>query len=286
MNFEHSAIDGHTALRLVSDVYAETVISFAESITSLIHGRGVLPHVIDSKIQRAADVKDSTGRAIMDIQPKKLLFELTDRVRKEVFFAETALCDQMVGNDTHVLEFKDYGKSLIVGNRLSPDATVQMSILLAYYKLYGQVVCQYEPVLTKAFYHGRTEAMRPVTKEAKSLCEIWCSEDSTPEMKLEALRVATKEHSRLCKEAAQGKGVDRHLYALKCIAARKGMPIPEFYGSTAWKTLGHTILSTSNCGNPSLRHFGFGPVVPDGFGVSSKTKGDFSIVLTTFSQNL
>lgn len=29
----------------------------------------------------------------------------------------------------------------------------------------------------------------------------------------------------------------------------------------------HNILSTSNCGNPSLRLFGFGPVVPDGFGI-------------------
>jgi hypothetical protein len=31
--------------------------------------------------------------------------------------------------------------------------------------------------------------------------------------------------------------------------------------------LNHTILSTSNCGNPSLRLFGFGPVVQDGFGI-------------------
>ena len=27
------------------------------------------------------------------------------------------------------------------------------------------------------------------------------------------------------------------------------------------------MLSTSNCGNPSLRLFGFGPVVSDGFGI-------------------
>ena len=31
--------------------------------------------------------------------------------------------------------------------------------------------------------------------------------------------------------------------------------------------LNHTILSTSNCGNPALAGFGFGPVVPDGLGI-------------------
>lgn len=80
------------------------------------------------------------------------------------------------------------------------------------------------------------------------------------------MRAATQRHSQLVKECARGKGVDRHLFALKCIAERRGETI-SFFQSTAWKVLNYTILSTSNCGNPSLRLFGFGPVVPDGFGV-------------------
>ena len=45
------------------------------------------------------------------------------------------------------------------------------------------------------------------------------------------------------------------------------MPVPELFKSEAWRMLNHTILSTSNCGNPSLRLFGFGPVVVDGYGL-------------------
>lgn len=266
VNFEHSAIDGHTALRFVSDVFAETVLSFAESITQLIHGRGTIPHILEATVTRAAEVRDTDGHPVFDVQPRKLVFELTDKLKKKVYYAETALCDDMVANDTQVLEFKDYGKLLIVGNDLSPDALVQMSILLAYYKLYGYVVCQYEPVLMKSFYHGRTEAIRSTSPLAKKFCEVWCSEKN-PELRVAALRAATKEHSRLCLESSQGKGVDRHLFALKCIAARKGMPTPPFFESSGWKTLNHTVLSTSNCGNPALRLMGFGPVVPDGFGV-------------------
>lgn len=284
VNFEHAAIDGHTALRFVSDVVAETIISFAESITAPIYGQGAIPHALDAVVERAALALDQHGRPLLDVVPKKLLFAVQPSIVKKIAYAEAALCDQMGANDTYVLEFTDYGKQFIVRNKLSPDSVVQMSILLAYYRLYGKVVCQYEPVLTKNFYHGRTEAMRSTTPQAKKLCEVWCNIRSTNEQKVEALRTATKEHSRLVKECAAGKGVDRHLFALKSIAQRRGDPTPAFFQSDAWRALNHTILSTSNCGNPSLRLFGFGPVVSDGFGVGYIIK-DYGISYSVSSKH-
>lgn len=126
--------------------------------------------------------------------------------------------------------------------------------------------------------------MRSTTVQARRLCEIWCNGKSTPEEKAEALRLATKEHSRLVRESAGGKGVDRHLFALKCIAQKRGDPTPALFNSDAWKTLNHTILSTSNCGNPSLRLFGFGPVVADGFGVGYIIK-DYGISYAVASKH-
>eukprot|EP00978_Attheya_sp_CCMP212_P024111 scaffold75322_cov44-Attheya_sp.AAC.2 len=82
-----------------------------------------------------------------------------------------------------------------------------MSMLLAYYRLYGEIVCMYEPVLTKQYYHGRTEAMRSATPQAAAFCKTWMSTFSTKNEKMEALRLATREHSRLVKESAGGKGV-------------------------------------------------------------------------------
>ena len=197
--------------------------------------------------------------------PKKINFVLSDSIKRKIYFAETALGDQIVASDTHVLEFTDYGKRFITFNKLSPDSYVQMSMMLAYYKLYGKIVCAYEPVLTKSFYHGRTEAMRPATMEAKEFCEVFCDPKSSSEEKLIALRNATTAHSKLVKECAKGQGCDRHLFSLKCIAAKNDLPIPEFFRSEPWKLLNHTILSTSNCGNPSLRGFGFGPVVSSSY---------------------
>jgi carnitine O-acetyltransferase len=44
-------------------------------------------------------------------------------------------------------------------------------------------------------------------------------------------------------------------------------PVPSIFSDGGWDKLNNTILSTSNCGNPSLRHFGFGPTSGDGFGI-------------------
>ncbi|TVY35813.1 putative mitochondrial carnitine O-acetyltransferase [Lachnellula subtilissima] len=43
--------------------------------------------------------------------------------------------------------------------------------------------------------------------------------------------------------------------------------MPLLFADSGWDKLNNTILSTSNCGNPSLRHFGFGPTTEDGFGI-------------------
>lgn len=270
INFEHSAIDGHTALRFVSDVFAETVVAFAKSVTKTIYRSGCpIPSIVQAKVVKASLInegKNRTDESYIDISPKKLSFDLDEELQDQILFAESKLGDAVKADDTYVLEFKNFGKNLIVHNSLSPDSFVQMTMLIAYYRLYGEVVNMYESVLTKQFYHGRTEAMRGTTAAAEKLMKCWTSRSSSTEEKMIALREATKTHSKLVRQAAEGNGVDRHLYALKCIAEKNGIA-SDLFSSEAYKALNHTVLSTSNCGNPSLRLFGFGPVVPDGYGV-------------------
>jgi carnitine O-acetyltransferase len=283
INFEHSAIDGHTALRIVSDIYAETVVNFAQSITRTVPAHGKIPHVIDAALKRAGIQGEKGMQPSVDVLPKKISLSIPECLKRKIYHAETALGDKIIASDTKVLEFMQYGKKLIVANNMSPDAFVQMSMMLAYYKVYGKVVCTYEPVLTKFFFHGRTEAMRSATIPAKQLCETFFDSTSPASTKLAALRRAVQVHTQFVRECARGKGVDRHLFALKCIAEQNDLPVPAFFKAEAWKMLNHTILSTSNCGNPSLRLFGFGPVVPDGYGIGYIIK-DNSIHYSISSQ--
>lgn len=50
--------------------------------------------------------------------------------------------------------------------------------------------------------------------------------------------------------------------------------LPLIFADGGWDRLNSTIMSTSNCGNPSLRQFGFGPVSGDGFGIGYIIKDD------------
>ncbi|KAK7746828.1 carnitine O-acetyltransferase yat1 [Cytospora paraplurivora] len=50
--------------------------------------------------------------------------------------------------------------------------------------------------------------------------------------------------------------------------------LPLIFADPGWDKLNNTIISTSNCGNPSLRQFGFGPVSGDGFGIGYIIKDD------------
>lgn len=57
-------------------------------------------------------------------------------------------------------------------------------------------------------------------------------------------------------------------------AYRTTAPTPAIFADAGWDKINNTVLSTSNCGNPCLRHFGFGPTSADGFGIGYIIKDD------------
>jgi carnitine O-acetyltransferase len=50
--------------------------------------------------------------------------------------------------------------------------------------------------------------------------------------------------------------------------------LPAIFTDPGWALLNTSIISTSNCGNPALRLFGFGPVAADGYGIGYIIKED------------
>ena len=93
-----------------------------------IYSKDHVPSILEAKV----DTKQG-----LDSKPKRLEFELPTSVIAQIHFAETRLGDQLLQSHTHVLEFADFGKMFITGNKMSPDSFVQISIILAYYRLYG-----------------------------------------------------------------------------------------------------------------------------------------------------
>jgi carnitine O-acetyltransferase len=271
INFEHTGVDGHTVLRFVSDIYTETILRFAKTINSQTKS---IFHSHQKSVNRAIG-EDS--KKTIDINPRRIEWHITEPLSLGIRFAETRLSDLILQNEVKVLEFNKYGKYFITDMKMSPDAFVQMAIQAAYFGLYGTSECTYEPAMTKTFLHGRTEAIRTVSQASVDFVTSFYAKNTSSHEKLEKLRASLKRHSKLTKECSMGLGQDRHLYALECVWDRLYQDKknkPRLFTDAGWKTLNNTIISTSNCGNPALRLFGFGPVVSNGFGIGYIIKED------------
>ncbi|TCD66328.1 hypothetical protein EIP91_001477 [Steccherinum ochraceum] len=313
INFEHTGVDGHTVLRFAADIFTEGLMLLARSINpsapTLFHAP-LSTYARSYKPPRShhgqTPPAPATPKYIIDTTPKKLEWALYPELRAGIRFAETRLSDLICQNDCQALEFKTYGKNFITSHGFSPDAFVQMAFQAAYYGLYGRIECTYEPAMTKAYLHGRTEAIRTVQPQSVEFVKTFFSEAS-PQQKIAALKKACQGHVKLTKECSQGLGQDRHLYALYCLLQRERekqgtntpngsdrsnspgsetsssnvitneshkAPLPAIFTDPGWHTLSTSILSTSNCGNPALRLFGFGPVAADGYGIGYIIKDD------------
>lgn len=305
INFEHTGVDGHTVLRYVSDIYTDSILSFAQLINANA----------PSLWSTQATGTPVEGQDLVTI-PRKLEWDLTPDLSLALRFGETRLSDLINQNEFRHLEFKSYGSSTIKKMKYSPDAFVQMAFQATYYALYGKVECTYEPAMTKNFFHGRTEAIRTVSQESNLFVRKFFDPNMPSAEKLKFLSEACTKHSEQTRRCSAGLGVDRHLYALFCIwkryVAEAGfgatemrqddtvvpndnssnssdhtvgennqpslktnlMHLPEIFADNGWDKLNNTVISTSNCGNPSLRLFGFGPVSANGFGIGYIIKDD------------
>lgn len=323
INFEHTGVDGHTVLRFASDVYTDTILRFARSIN------GQAPSLWASTSPDPAK-RDPKSFGNVSTTPHKLEWDMTPELSTALRFAETRLADLIQQNEFQTLEFMHYGKNFMTSMGFSPDAFVQMAFQAAYYGLYGRIESVYEPAMTKVFFHGRTEAIRPVTHESVDFVRTFWGENP-PHKKIETLKKACEKHTAITKQCAKAEGADRHLYALMCLWQRAvdseehevasmngdsvspngyssptsekdpnsaiGSPnrnsmlsedgsvqgstqsnsrspprgpqpvLPAIFADAGWDRINNTILSTSNCGNPALRQFGFGPTSGEGFGI-------------------
>ncbi|KAJ6145477.1 hypothetical protein N7470_009372 [Penicillium chermesinum] len=310
INFEHTGVDGHTVLRFASDVYTDTILRFAKTIN------GQAPTLWTTSSPDPAK-RDPSSFGNVSTTPRKLEWDMMPELTIALRFAESHLSDLLHQYEFQVLDFEGYGKNFITSMGFSPDAFIQMAFQAAYYGLYGQLENTYEPAMTKAYLHGRTEAIRTVTPEVVSFVRTFWGENPA-ESKIEALRTAAQRHTAITKERSKGQGHDRHLYALYCLWQRsfdegayqdssstggysspsesvdspklsdasddgfsspaspgsfRGVrvpaapPTPAIFADPGWDKINSTVLSTSNCGNPCLRHFGFGPTSADGFGI-------------------
>ena len=111
-----------------------------------------------------------------------------------------------------------------------------------------------------------TETIRSCTPESHAFAQAFCSAQAAPSERAALMRAAAANHSRVTIDALMGKGMDRHLFALRKLAEAEGEVHPLFAGAAMTK-LGKIILSTSTLSSDALENGGFGPVNADCYGI-------------------
>jgi carnitine O-palmitoyltransferase 1 len=187
-----------------------------------------------------------------------------------------------------------YGKDFIKKCSVSPDAYVQSALQLAYFRDtkategVGKFEATYESSMTRMFLHGRTETVRPVTGDMCAFVRAMEDEGCPPADKLKALQRAAETHVTQFQNAMIGQGIDRHLFGLFCVSVAMGVDSPFLKAalSAPWK------LSTSQQPQQQTELWdiknkawedrispggGFGPVSPEGYGVSYMVSGEKEI---------
>lgn len=179
-----------------------------------------------------------------------------------------ARADKLISDsDNSVMWFTDYGLEWIKSLRLSPDAYIQIALQLAWYRTRGEFTAVYETVLTRMFHKGRTETVRSFTRDSRAYVLAMGDPSSSPIKQSELLYRAVHTHAELTREAATGRGIDRHLLGLRLLLKEDENAAlfddELFQQSSRWK------LSTS--GLSAGHHFrgtGFGASYLDGYGIN------------------
>lgn len=224
-----------------------------------------------------ASGKLESGQSRSDIPaPKEISFVVNDEVKKYVSEAEEHYATLLGEHGMDVLHYEGYGASLIKQHKASPDAWAQLIKQLAFHKMFGRPPVVYESAQTRKFQLGRTEVIRATSKEGKEWVESMLDPKESDINRARLFRLAVARHLQYAAWAADGQGVDRHLFGLKkLLKPDQGEKLPGIYTDPAFAKTSHWELSTSQLSSPWFDGWGYGEVVPDGYGLSYGIGSDY-----------
>ncbi|XP_018327193.1 carnitine O-palmitoyltransferase 1, liver isoform isoform X2 [Agrilus planipennis] len=206
-------------------------------------------------------------------------YECQEAINNALITAKSLIADL----DLRIYVHDHYGKGFMKKCRVSPDAYIQMSLQLAYYRDAGKFSLTYEASMTRLFREGRTETVRPCSIEAEAWVKSMENPKFTSQERINLLRKACQHHQLLYQDAMCGKGIDRHLFCLYVVSKylEVDSPFLKEVLSEPWR------LSTSQTPHGQTSRMdleknpecisaggGFGPVADDGYGVSYIIAGE------------
>lgn len=305
INFEHTGVDGHTVLRFASDVYTDTILRFAKTINGQAPSLWATSSPDPAKRDPSSfgNVSTTPRKLEWEMTPElniALRFaesHLSDLLHQHEFqvldfegFGKNFITSMGFSPDAFVqmaFQAAYYGLYGRVENTYEPAMTK--------FFLHGRTeairtVTPEAVEFVKTFWGENTaelkiDALRTATQKHTAMTKE-CSKGQGQDRHLYALYCLwqrTFDDSFFPDNGSAGgysspsEGMlselsEDGLSTSPDSGSNRGMraavpPTPAIFSDPGWDKINTTVLSTSNCGNPCLRHFGFGPTSADGFGI-------------------
>ncbi|KAF2118987.1 carnitine acetyl transferas-like protein [Lophiotrema nucula] len=317
INFEHTGVDGHTVLRFASDVYTDTILRFARTINgnapSLWASSSPDPAKRDP--ESFGDVQTTPHKLEWDMVPElstALRFaetRLADLIQQNEFatlefphYGKNFMTSMGFSPDAFVqMAFQ----AAYYGLYGRVECVYEPAMTKVYYHGRTEAVRSVteETVDFVRTFWGENSAAAKIetlrkacvkhtanTKDAakaqgcdRHLYALYCIwQRAIDEDGAEMASSDGYDSTRPSSPDAVGSPNRNSLLSENgSVSSSPHMGIqhmPALFADSGWDKLNTTILSTSNCGNPSLRQFGFGPTSGDGFGIGYIIKdGSISI---------
>ncbi|KAJ3313799.1 hypothetical protein HDU76_002555 [Blyttiomyces sp. JEL0837] len=201
--------------------------------------------------------------------PTKLKWVVDSQVSKLIQEAEATAKALIEDTDSVLLQTKIYGGKYIKDSaRASPDAYVQLALQLTWARMYENPTAVYESASTRLFKHGRTETGRSMTIDTWAFAKAFDKTSLSLDDKKKLFYKAIESQSNYMKEATFGRGIDRHLLGLRCMIKDGETEKATLFTDPAYVQSMYFKLSSSNMSPGDNFYGGFGPVVPEGYGVN------------------
>ncbi|KAM9323769.1 choline O-acetyltransferase [Gastrophryne carolinensis] len=200
--------------------------------------------------------------------PRRLRWKCSPEIQGRLASSAEKLQRNVNNLDFTVYKFKKYGKEFIKKQRMSPDAFIQLSLQLAFYRCHKKLVPTYESASIRRFRMGRVDNIRSSTKEALAFVKAMVDQkDTVPDSeKIEYFRNAIAAQTNYTILAITGMAIDNHLLALRELAREHCMELPEIFTDEMYLTSNQFVLSTSQVPTTMEMFCCYGPVVPNGYG--------------------
>lgn len=279
-----SVIDGTNALRFISDIYTDSVLRLARIINGGNKNYTLWP-----------DINTDPCSAPEKPTFKPLKFKLSNDIINGLHLAESRLADLILQHEYICKKVPKFGKNYVKDKmKLPTDSFVQICIQITYYALYGKLTSTFEPISTRKFKDARTEPVCVQNAKTLDACQKFISQ-IPDDQKWDAFLAAVENHKTLVIGAANGRGFERHLSALRSSFIQraklyelypelpKTQSVPPLIFDPILDLIYKPELLVANCGNPALDFFGITPSLPTGFGIGYIIKDD-SITFVASSQ--